>query len=369
MVVTTNAEGTSRELVRSRVAFATRGLAGVRIFEALLVALAAYGVALTATLVSGGSLSGPAAWELAGVCALLAGATWAIEHKRAPAAVARALDDRLEEDGALFTAWELEADAQASPLGTLLARSVAARHTPRSLLRAILPATAPVLALPFLAATGLFLALEDARFEPREEDVTALTSRLEAELSDLQAADRGAVPEGAEDLSREELNELAQLARDAARIEGGLRREGLEAADELDELQQRLVEAEARAPVGSKLREQLQRASTTLDSALMALSPEGPEQPRGAEETSGEAPPEASSAAPGGATPGSEVAHGGADGTMGGFQTPSIPAEEVVASGHDAPQAGVLSGPAWPAAYDGIVARWVEARRVQDAAR
>ena len=344
-------------LVSSRVAFAARGLAGIRLLECALLALAASLLSLAAALVSGGSLDGAGAWQAAVVCAVLSGLSWGLEHRRRPRDVAHLVDGKLEEEGALFTAWELEQTGQGGQLGALLGRQVAARRSGREMLQAILPPTAGVLALPFLAAAALFLALEEVRFEPREADVLALSGRLGAELSGLEGAELGEGPEGAEELSRDERAELSQLAREAARLQDQVRRGELEEPqDELGALQERLGELGQRAPAGSELSEQLQRAAETLDAALMALEPSG-------------AAPEATAGESGVASPRSEVARGAGDGTMVGFQSPPDSPEVGAAPSGGASRTGVLSGPTWSEAYDDIVARWVEARRTQDAPR
>ncbi len=344
-------------LVSSRVAFAARGLAGIRLLECALVALAASLLALAAVLRSGGSLEGAAGWQVASLCALLAGLSWGLEHRRRPAEVAQLVDGRLEEEGALFTAWELEQAGAGGQLGALLGRQVAARRSGREMLQAILPPTAGVLALPFLAAAALFLALEEVRFEPREADVLALSGRLGDELSGLRDAEVGEGPQGSEELSRSERTELSQVAREAARLQDEVRRGELEDPEaELHQLQERLSELGERAPAGSELSEPLQRAAATLDTALMAL--ESSDGGAGATE-----------AASAGATPRSEVAPGAGDGTMVGFQTPPDSPEDAATASSGASRTGVLSGPAWSEAYDEIVARWVEARRTQDAAR
>jgi hypothetical protein len=287
----------------------------------------------------------------------LAALTWGLEHRRRLAAVAQLVDAGLGEEGALFTAWELEQAGAGGQLGALLGRQVATRRSGREMLQAILPPTVGVLALPFLAAAALFLALEDARFEPREADVLALSGRLGEELSGLSGAEVGEGPQGSEELSRSERTELSQLAREAARLQDEVRRGDVEDPQgELSELQERLSELGERAPAGSELSEQLQRAAATLDTALMALEPAG-----------GSA--EALATESGAATPRSEVAPGAGDGTMVGFQSPPDSPEGAAPSSGEVPRTGVLSGPTWSEAYDDIVARWVEARRTQAAPR
>jgi len=344
----------SAELVRSRVAFALRGLAGLRGLESVLVAIAGFTAGLAAVVQSGGTLEAGAAWIVASICAGLSGGSWGFAHLQTPPEVARAIDLGLEEEGALFTAWELEGRAEPSELGRLLGRDVAGRRTARAMLHAILPATAPVLALPFLAAMALFLALEGTRGDSTEVDLSLLSAKLSDDLSGLRGADAGAAPSGAEDLSQAELAALAQLARDASRTQDAIRRGEVDAREELEALQERLGELESSVPAGSELREELDQAAATIDSALMALDP-----PPAASEGAGAG---AETAAEG-STPGTEVAPEGQDGTIARFKTEPDPGQGVESHEVDAPASGVLSGPSWPAAFDGIVSRWIEARR------
>ena len=340
-----------REVIVSRVAIAARSLAAV---ESGAVGIACLCLALAAGVLAGADLAAVGTWQAAGLCALLAGGTWQQEHRRATASVARDIDEGLGEGGALFTAWELEGRGAEDSLCSLLGREVAARRSARGMLAAILPASLPIMALPFLAAGLLFLALEEVRGEPGgPADWQRLTLRLEEDLEGFLGAEPGATLEGSEAFLEEQLAELADLARTAAQLATEPQGEG-QGIEELRDLQQRLSALEALAPGDSALLDQLQEAARTLDSALMALESEalvhaGPEPKGGAMGSPG-------------ASQGREVPAAGAGGTMGGSQPP--PRTGSLSPGADGRSAGVLSGPAWPAAYDGIVARWVETPRL-----
>ncbi len=361
--------------MRSRVAFARRGLAGVRLIESVLLGLTGFAVALAAVVQSGGSLETSAAWLVAALCGALSGLTWTCAHRRSPREVARAIDSRLGEGGALFTAWELEARPALGELGALLGREVAGRRTARAMLQAIMPATASVLALPFLAAVLLFLALEGARSDSAQQDLALLSSKLSEQLSGLSGiasesiasesiasentaseniASESIAQSHAKDLSQSELAALSQLARDASRSEDAIRRGEVDASEELGRLQERLEQLEASTPRTAGLREAFDRAAATLDSALMALDQDraaASDLEGGADGTSQ------------GSTPGREVAPGSDDGTMARFQSSAEPDQGTPSELPRTNPAGVLGGPSWPAAFDGIVARWVEAQR------
>ena len=332
--------------------FVHRGLTSVRLVESSALALTALASALAAAVASGAELSHGGAWWAAGLCALLAGLAWILQHRRTAHQVAHDVDRRMGFDGALLTAWEVEGGGQASEIGRLLARSVAGRADARRMLRVVLPGSAPVFALPFIGAVLLFLAQEQVRSRPRLDDLELLASRLGSELGELAHADSGAPPSGAEELTPEELAELAGLARAAGRLGRVDARDQDELGEELAELQRRMSELEDRLPVESEIRRQLERIEDTLDSARMALEP--PRLPAGAG-GSGAAGGESGDAAAG-EHPGTALVPEAPDGTMTGYALPAR-------IGVDSPESGVLAGRGWPEAYDGIVARWIEARR------
>ncbi len=340
------------QLVRSRVRYAHRGLASVRLLESCAVALAAATTALAAAVVSGASLERGGPWWAAALCALLTGATWGIELHLGGRALAARIDRALGQGGALLTAWEVEGGASVGRIGGLLARSIAEKIPARRMLRAVLPVSAPLFALPFAGATLLFLALEDVRSRPIEDDLQLLSAHVGDQLSDLSRVGRGAPPEGAEDLSQQELSELAGLARAA----GSLAARDPEEGEELQELRDRIEALEERLPAESELRKRLEKAEDTLDSALMALERARPEEDREGEEGSGIAGERGGDPDTSGSRPGSGLASDVPDVTMSSLE--SHPSAEARTS-----ERGVLSGPAWSEAYDAIVARWIASRR------
>ena len=342
------------QLVRSRVRYARRGLASVRLLESVAVALAAATGAAAAAVFSGASLSQGGPWWAAALCALLTGATWGIELHLGGRALAARIDRALGQGGALLTAWEVEGGARVGRIGGLLARSVAEKVPARRMLRAVLPVSAPLFALPFAGATLLFLALEDVRSRPIDDDLQLLSARVGDQLADFSQANRGAPPEGAEDLSQQELSELAGLARAA----GGLAAREPEGGEELEELRERIEALEERLPPESEIRSRLEKAEDTLDSALMALERARPEEDREGEEGSGAARETGGEVDAFGSRPGSGLASDVVDVTM-------VNLESHTSAEARTSERGVLSGPAWSEAYDAIVARWIASRREQ----
>jgi hypothetical protein len=340
--------------VRSRVAFARRGLRAVRLCQAGLLASGVLTLALALAVADGAPAGAASTWGVALVDAGLVFLTWALAMRVDDGAVARLADRRLGFDGALVTAFEAEGRERAGELAGRLAREVAASTSARELRAAVLPTTAPLLVLPFAGAALLFLAMEEARTEPDRVDLAALVEQLEQGLGELRDAEAelesGAMGAG----ERHELGErLRRAAGQGRRLEQEAEPEALADLDaELAELAGQLPPGEA----GERMREDLDRARAALDAARLALGDEREPAASGAGEGGAEAAsegaPEAGSAGDGG--PG--LAEEAADGRMFGPDSPEAPPLR-------ADDAAVLGLPAWPEAYEGLVRRWVEAER------
>jgi hypothetical protein len=339
------------QLVRSRVRFVRRGLASVRLVEGVALSLAALTTALAAAVTSGTDLGASGAWWAAGLCALLVGATWGVEHHLSDTEVASRVDRGLGLHGALFTAWEAEGGREVTAIGRLLCRSVVERTSVRRMLKAVLPVSAPLLALPFAGATLLFLALDEVRSRPAGADLGALSARLGDQLSDLAQANSGAPPPGSEGLTSRELSEVARVAREAQ----ALAARGGDDREELAELAERITALEESLPMNSEIRKRLERAEETLDSALMALE-EPPSSSRG---EAGSESDEGAGPGRGSDGPGSTLASGDTSVRM------KDPIPSDFAEGRPS-ERGVLSGPGWSEAHDRIVARWIAASRSED---
>jgi len=344
------------QLVRSRVAFARRGLMSVRLLQAGMLATTAVTLALAACVHGGGRLGAPGPWIVALANGALVFFTWALACRRSESEVARSIDVALDEDGALFTAWEVEGRSSASELARRLGEEVAAATRPRGMLRAILPATTPLLALPFVGCALLFAALEGAREERSQVDLAELVRQVEAGLGSL--SDQQSGMEG-ETLTPEERHDLGQLLRQAASKGRALDEDP--SSEELAELDQELESLAGELPegeVGEAMRAELDRARAALDAARMAMESEAEDAQDGP--------------GGGGATGGDGDSGGGS--TKGG--TPSLARDEAIGriprsdSPGGAPpsraEAGVLGLPTWPEAYDGLVRRWVEFERTTD---
>ncbi len=348
------ATGPLPALVRSRVAFARRALRAVELCRAGLLASGTLAVALSLAVLGGAPAESGGAWTVALVDAGLVFLAFGLAARRSDAEVARLVDRRLDLEGALVTAFEAEGRPRGGALAGRLAREVAATTSARAMRAAVLPATTPLIALPFAGATLLFLVLEEARTEPSRVDLAALVQQLEQGIGELREAEAG-LAEGA--MGAEERHRLGELLRHAAGQGRGLREEP--DAAELSALDAELAELGERLPTGEdgrRMREELDRARAALDAARMALGDEGEgaalEEGGEGAEGAPEGAPEAGSGAEG--RPG--LAAEERDGRMFGPESTGPPAARVEDS-------AVLGLPAWPEAYEGLVRRWVEAER------
>lgn len=343
------AEGRAAGPVSALVRHAARGLAAARAGEAALVGASAGMLALCAALVSGSALARRDAWLAAGLCALLAAASWWLGLRRRPPQVARQLDRALGLEGALVTAFEVEGRGPTSGIGALLARRVAARLTPREALRRVLPHSLGLVALPFLAGALLALTGQRERARALPAAVQRLAGEVRVELGGL--VDQGR-RQGLE-LAPEELEQVLELARRAAELQAELERgRGSQAGvrEALSELQEGVAELQAELPPGSELGRALEEVQERLDGARMAAGAPPSAAARGGPGASGEG--------EGSAPAGGALARTDAEGTM------SRPQARPAAPTSPRPDAGQAGGRWWPDEESELVARWVELRRL-----
>ena len=332
-------------VIRRRVLAAFRALSLARGVECFLIGAGSLLGVLAVLVWEGNELGSASAWLAASGCALLAGASWWFEHSPRPDGVARRLDRRLGMDGMLFTAWE--AEGRAEGLGGLLSQRVASKVPGRRALDAVLPASAPLLVLPFLGAGMLAFAL-DARAEDVDpsERIIELTRAARAHIRDAEAAgdltplvmdDLSALAEASEALLSELDTELPAL--DSTSFESVL--------DELDRLREEV-------PVGEEASRALDHAEELLEAARETYA--------GGVEQDGEG--------SGGDSSDLEEGEGGRSGPSGGTisgldpraQTPPSPPD---GNGWRGPDGALGPGTYWPEEHRGVVRRWIESARTR----
>lgn len=363
----------SVRLLLARVRAARRALLAARAGEGALLAACALGLSLSAAVVSGAGLESAAAWIAAALCAALAAATWWLEMSLSAPAVARRIDRRLAAGGELSTAYECALRGMLTPVArSLVARAASASR--RRMIEAVLPRSLPFVALPFLGAAALALALDVGRVDLDRSALPSLTTQLSAELAGLAEAASSHGPGGgpSPDLERERsLRELSSRAKSLARRarEGGL---GAAPAErELAEIGAVLGKLARRADLQRDLAQGLARARTLADSARRASAAARDRSPRTGVPGS---PPEAPLAAPGER----DVTGAGAEGTMSRRGASSTldptgdaavsgppPAEERGAfesPGFLAGESGVIAGRWWDPRYDRLIDAWSKAR-------
>ncbi len=331
-------------------------LGGARLGEGVLIGVGAMMITLAAHALAGGDAQHVEAWFVALLCGALCGITWRMEHRQSSHDVARALDDRLRHQGGLVTAYELEAQADNSPMGRLLVSRVLVRLRTREALRAMFPPLALPVAAPILGVACLALALE---FAPREDEAVEISGLATGMAATLDAVERELLDAGAgdglaHDVERE-LLAIARQARDVQRRADRGQADPKEVERALDELEGALHDVAPKVAQDARMRALVDDARNWLDAARMEVASAA--DGSGAEGGAGAGADEAggSSAPPGAGS----VTPAAPDGTM------STPPDSAVES--MSPQArgdsGTVAGRTWPAEYDAIVAGWIESRR------
>jgi hypothetical protein len=334
------------------------GLRTARGGESLLLAAAGLCVTLSAAVLSGLELARVDAWLVGAVGALACGTSWWLEHRSSEREVAVRIDERLRHQGALVTAWELEARRDASPFRDLLDRRVRSRLRPGEALRAIRPSLGIPVAVPLLAAAALAVSLEIRRERASPAiDHRALAAGLAERLDQMSGP---ALSAGLEhEIPLEAAQDLRQLARRARALEQSLdrpetdREEALAELATLDALQAELLE---RLPPTGELHDQLAASRAFTDALREGLAP-GATGPGGSGAGSG-----LTAEAETGTMPGSE---------SGGESVPDASEPEPAGAGAGAletPPVGVEAGTTaagrwWSAAHDPVVELWFDALR------
>lgn len=339
-------ERTTEPVVGQRVRSAHRALGVARGVECCLIGV---GVALGTLAVMAwerNALQSIGAWSVAIGCGVLAAATWWFENRQKPAGVARRLDRKLGLDGMLFTAWEVEEEAQG--VGGLLSARVARKVSWRRALDAVLPASAPLVVLPFVGA-GLLAFVLDARGveEDPTERLLELTRSARGHISDARGGELK--PEVQERL------EALGVASDAL-FEDSERPESAESAAAIDEILKEIERLREEMPAGEEAARALDQAEELFEAARLALGEEGSDTDAWGSGSGSEAEEE---------TEGGR--EGGRGGTMGGLDPGTEPIDEGAAhSAWEGPEGALGPGTHWPEEQRGVVRRWVEERRIRN---
>lgn len=344
------------DAVTARIDLARRALAAARAAETALVAASAAASTVAAAVTSGAH---PATIEVSLVAALAAGcaavAYW-LDRRPRPERVASTIDHRLGLGGALTTAYEAERRRPDRPLVQALSAGVARRVAPREAVRVALPASLPLLALPFLAAGWLALALDTARRPP--PSLERLAERAAAALAGPLTAGQAGEAAPLESLEPSERAQLEALVRRIGALASAAREGRPDAARLAGDLAAKLEELRESLPVTPQLARALEQAGADLAAAREVLG-------RAEEPTAARGPGGGDRAhkVEGGGNAGSDgVPAGGRDGMMSGLEPGPArpPRPSVRAAGDDA---ALVLGPAPPERYAKIVAAWLEQRR------
>jgi hypothetical protein len=312
-------------VVSRRVRAVFRAHVGLVVAESLLVGASAGVATIASTLVSipRASPHDGQRVTIAILVAILGAIAWALERLEGPEAVARAIDRQRDLRGAVLTAFQSErAERSPSSVAQLLASRISREVSPRSFVRSSWRASAPLLALPWFAIALWSLAAERAgspiaRNAPASPAALAAPGIRERVAAIQDTADRIARTPGLapdlEAVSRRISEEAARVARTAAQLPAA-RTEG-----ELRDLERRLDLVRDAIPA---------EAVTSGDPRGRMTGPDRGTEP----------------------APGAPMAEPSPRATA---QSPAIEPGER----------GVLASKWWPTRYDGVVDRWLEARR------
>lgn len=363
-------------------------------------------VVLACALDQGLLLRDPVVWGLALFAGTGMGTSWAVELVPKVDHLAREVDTRLRMDGAMFTAWEAEVDGKTGSLVHVLTRRVRERVRPAQVIRAALPNSAIVLAVPLLGA-GLLALQTGKQKDENGINVTPVLGAVVRALEDTEGLAQGELAAGS--MPADDLRELAALTRQARGIEAAGDRAARDAelsgeiGKRLESLAQDIEEFASRNAERSEMSRALDHATAFIDAALVGLDEMGvedAEQGGSGEPVAKDAPDgppdegEPAVASPGGIGPDNpgppgpgsagegpgselgsgELAIGGADGTMvapsdGADPSSDGPRPDESASG--GPQGavdrpgGVALDRSWPTRHATLAERWIEARRTR----
>lgn len=339
---------------------AWHALRAARLTEALMIFGFTFPAVLACATLSAERKPDSADLLIAALTGLLAASSWWIPNRLAAHGVAARVDRKLSLGGELLTAWELEEGRLApSTLGDLLIQRISERLPSRKAARAVLPRSAPWIVMPFVGAGLLAIALELVSQTSARTGLLHSTRELAETLAGLstrtlrQPGEDGLRPE-----QRAELGELSERARELSSDLERQRTSEEEASERLAELTESLREFAEAVGDEPELQRPLEASRSLAEAARMALEAEDGDASGAREEAPGR-------------SPGSEVASGGADGTMSDRspavestgQGPASRAPEDAAGVRPDVEMGLTRGRFWPARHDEIVASWVELRR------
>lgn len=351
--------------VRDVIRRATWKARGVTCVEAGLAGVAASALTASVARLQGGDelALGPA------LAALLSGvavaATWWVEHRPNAARIARRVDRELAQDGALVTAFELEAHEERNVLDELLLLRARAELEPRRVARAIAP--------PSLVFAGAALCASAVWFGVRELVHVRVPTPLARLLADARGFVAGGAARSTAAGAADESGESLEAARlDVARVAASVRDElerGREPESELVDALAAALERAAEAAGGSDDHANDHSADAAV---LRALA----ERARSVSALGARSNPARSgSGGPqNGGDSASALANGGAERTIPPFGSAADAASEVPpanpalpATGESSAASASLAGRWWSARHDAVVSAWIEARRARAA--
>ncbi|MFN0009544.1 MAG: hypothetical protein ACKVXR_16720 [Planctomycetota bacterium] len=318
--------------VSSKVRAAHRGRLFLVAIESSMVGLSAGITALAAAASVRVDPGDPQTKALLALVGILGALSWWMERSRDAASVARSIDRHSRAGGAVTTAFEIESIGDRSPVAAALVQSIAPAVSLRRFFSHEARSSAAVLAAPFFALALLAAVTEERRQPPGPSGTVSSGSTFSARSAGLQDRIRelASVP----GLASQDTEALGALAKRAERVDPG----GREFVNE----------------------------------SLEALEAELADLARRIEAVRGPASGAGVASSEGNGTMGNPAPHidrpsdGSMRDTSASNPSPRPDASAAPASGAEG---GVGSPRWWPERYDGVVERWIEARRAAAAGR
>lgn len=320
--------------VSSKVRAAHRGRLFLVAIESSTVGLSAGITAFAAAATGRVDPADPQTKVLLVLVGILGALSWWMERSGDAASVARSIDRRSGLEGALTTAFEADSIGDRTPIAAALSQRIAPVVSLRRFFRHEARSSAAVLAAPFLAIALLAAVTEGKRSSPDHSAAASSGSTVSDRASDLHGRVR----------------ELASVP--------GLSAQDIEALRALAER----IDSRAVAPAGRKIADE---SLAPLEGELEDLA-RRIEAARGPASDAGVASSEGNGTMGNPAPPVDRPTDGSMRDTTAPNPTPRPDASDVSGSGAEG---GVGSSRWWPERYDGVVERWIEARRAAAAGR
>ena len=315
------------------------------------------GLTLAASVLSGAEMAQVPTLSLAFGTGLLVAIAWLFGTRSSLKQTASLLDRRLQQDGALLTAFEVQSAECDDLMTRLLVARVAAQVSPRKVLRLARPLDPLPLAAPFVAAALLALSLDAVAPQPDETRLHDFALSLAGEIANarqlsletLEAGRSAELGERAEELPGQLTSLIARVGELTAEWEHA-KPQPADALEAIEQLRAEVEQSFRSLPPTTAFSTSVRELSNLLDAAAMRVS-----DVVGADSDGGGAP-----------AGGHSLALGGSNGRIASLTEADGVSSAARSTAAMESERGTAVAIHWRPEYDQIVARWVESRRSVD---